>query len=443
MALKMLVLRAKYDEAEKKLNELRKRRVNLIREEKLLEDQINALDENSTQEERDQIEEKVNNLVSNKSLLESEIEKVEEELSEASEKMKDEEERSNLAVPHKRMDEKKGKYEGMKGKILRCEDRLFDQNHYGSEEKEMNLGKYIRGMVTGKWDDAEFEKRALVSSGASSLIPAPLFDRIIDKARNASIFTAANVPIAIMDTNNLRVVKIKEDLQAHFKAEGEAAEESSPMELEAVTLESKTIYGYAYVSLEAIDSAENLDTILKDSFGAAIAEGIDQAMLYGVYSGGELQSYAPAGIFNHAEINTVEAVNSDYDDIIKGIGRIKANNGIASAMAVNANTEEVLSLLKDKNGQYLAPPKAVTNVRQIVSNQLNHDKSTGSDILVFDPEALLIGVQKGINIKVFDGDTECIKRGLVCFRIMSMVDCVVLQPKHISRITGFGKETAV
>ncbi|WP_165920893.1 phage major capsid protein [Muricomes intestini] len=280
----------------------------------------------------------------------------------------------------------------------------------------------------------------MLTSGANALIPAPLYSNIVDKARNLSVFTASGVPTVVMETNNLTVAKIKEDLQVAFKPEGEKATESTPLELEGVTLNSKTIYGYAYVSMEAIQSAQNLDAILTDSFGKAVAEGIDQGMLYGVYSGTTPQEYAPAGIFNNADINTIAASTSDYDDVVRAIGQIRANNGVAATMAMNANTEQVLSLLKDKNGQYLTPPKAITDVSQIVSNQLAYDAAAGSDILVFDPSALLIGVQMGVNVKVFDGDTASIERGLVCFRIASMIDCVVLQPKHISRITGFGKD---
>ena len=441
MALRVLKLAEEKRQKEILLESKRAERRALYHERNKLEDEINAVDGNTTEEERDALESKVNEFVEEASKLEKETKEIEAEIEEIEKAIAEEEERSRSAIILKENQNQQSErlYKGMENIILRSNDSFFERSGFSAEDKQLNLAKYVRGMVTGKWNNAEMEKRAMLASGASSLIPTPLYANIVDKARNLSIFTAANVPVAPMETNNLKVVKVKEGLKAGFKREGEAAEESTPLELEGVTLQAKTIYSYAYVSLEAIESAQNLESILYNSFGAAVAEGIDKAMLYGVYSGGELQDYAPAGIFNNPDINVVTATDSNYDEIIKGIGKVKAANGVPTTLAVNATTEETLSLLKDQNGQYITPPTAYKSIRQIVSNQMAYDESTGSDLLVFDPNALLIGIQNGINIKVFDGDTECIKRGQVCFRVMAMIDCVVLQSKHICRITEFGK----
>ncbi len=443
MAIRMLELAEQKRQKEMLLESKREERRALYHERNKLEDKINSVDENTTDEEKEKLEAQVDDYAAKASKLEEEIAAAEKELEEITNKMSEEEERSRSATILKskvvKSEQNERIYKGMENIIFRNNDSFFERSKFSGEDMQLNLGKYVRGMVTGKWNDADVEKRAMLTSGASSLIPAPLYTNIVDKARNLSIFTAADVPVASMETNNLRVAKIKEDLKVGFKKEGEVAEESTPLELEGITLQAKTIYGYAYVSLEAIESAENLENILYNSFGAAVAEGIDKAMIYGVYSGTEYQNYAPAGIFNNADINIVTATDSNYDEIIKGIGKVKAANGMPTALAVNAATEEALSLLKDQSGQYITPPAAYTSVKRIVSNQMAYNETTGSDLLVFDPNALLIGIHNGINIKVFDGDTECVKRGLVCFRVMAMIDCAVLQPKHICRIKGFGK----
>ncbi|WP_334145593.1 phage major capsid protein [Muricomes intestini] len=436
MALRAVKLAHDIDEKEEQLEELREQRRTFNTREHELEDKINTA---RTQEERSQIEKEVGSFAEKRNTNQKKIETCEQELDEMREAMK----KYEKLPPNPSITRKEGNYRNMGSNIvLRSTDSLYEKtkDKFDSEQKNLDLGKYVRGMVTGKWNNADQERAAMLTSGASSLIPAPLSSGILDKARNLSIFTAANVPTVIMDTNNLTVAKIKEDLKAAFKAEGEEAEESTPLELEGVTLKSKTIYGYAYVSREAVESAQNLSDILADSFGKAVAEGIDQGMLYGVYSGSEQQSYAPSGIFNDANINTVAASTNDYDDVIKAIGQIRNNNGVATTLAMNANAEQTLSLLKDNSGQYLTPPKAITDINQIVSNQLAYDTVTGSDMIVFDPNALLIGTQMGINVKISEDDDLCVKRNLMCFRILSMIDCVVLQPKHISRITGFGKE---
>ena len=127
-----------------------------------------------------------------------------------------------------------------------------------------------------------------------------------------------------------------------------------------------------------------------------------------------------------------------YDDVVKAAGAIRRVNGTPTAWAVNAATDEALELLKDSTGQYLAPPKALEGLQKIVSNQLTADETAGSDALVFDPTAMLIGVQNNLVIKIIE-DENCLKKGLVGFQIYSMLDCKVIRPKAICRITGIGK----
>lgn len=322
-----------------------------------------------------------------------------------------------------------------KGIVLRSKDKFIDRVNVSEEERNLDLGKYIKGIVTGNWTGAEAEKRAMMTTATGVLIPEVLSANIIDLARSKSLFTEAGVPIIPMETDNITISKVKTDPVFKFKKEGEAATESS-MELDSVTLKSKMVYGYAYVSLEAIKSSKNLESVILNSFSQAIAQGIDQGMLYGQYNGTTFDDFAPSGIMNNTNINVIEAVaSSGYDSIVKAIGKVKASNGDPSVMGINAQTEELFSLLKDTTGQYIAPPKAVENLKQIVSNQLKHDDTEGSDGLVFDPNAMIIGIQENVNIKLIDSDTESIQKGLVCFRIYSMLDCVTLLPKNITKIT--------
>lgn len=439
--LKNLKLRSDIDKNKKILKETREEEKNLKKQEKELETKIKECNENTPKEIREEIDTEIEELEKKKEETQQKILDLEQEIEELEKELKELEEKQKQAINNNAGEEGRD-YKGMKNIILRNrEDKLFNKMTFTPDERDLNLGKYIRGMVTGKWKEAEMEKREFLTSGASSLIPRPLYAQIVDKARNVSIFGASSVPTVLMETNNLSLAKIKEDLKAEFKEEGKEGKESTPLELESLVLKSKTIYGYAYVSLEAIESAENLDSILIESFGKSVAESIDKAMLYGVYSTdtSSFVDYAPSGIFNNTNINKITASGSNYDDIIKGIGAIKNYNGLASHIVMNAKTEETLSLLKDTTEQYITPPQAVKECNKLISNQLNYETSAGSDILIFNPSSLIIGIQKELNIRMFEGDTESIKKGLVCFRIYSMIDCQVIQPKHICKIEGFGK----
>ncbi|MBU3804006.1 MAG: phage major capsid protein [Candidatus Cellulosilyticum pullistercoris] len=324
-------------------------------------------------------------------------------------------------------------------------EKLVNRINVTEESQVLNqdgaLGEVVRGMVTGKWSSNEF-KNAVTTTATGVLIPEVLSSKIIDKARELSLFTNAGVPIIPMESNNVHISRVKTDPTFKFKKEGEAATESS-FELEDVNLQSKTAYGYAYVTLEAIKSSQNLDAILKTVFAEAMAQAIDDGMLYGQYNSSttSYETFAPSGIMNDANINSIAATaGAGYDDIIKAIGKVRGGNGIPTVLGINSNTEEIFSLLKTLDGQYLAAPKAVSEMQTIVSNQLKHDDSAGDDALVFDPNAMIIGIQNNIQIKIIE-DSECLKKGLVGFQIYAMLDCKAIQPKHICKITGIKEDS--
>ena len=300
---------------------------------------------------------------------------------------------------------------------------------------ENALGDTIKGIVTGRWDNPVL-KDAVTTSGTSVLIPEVLSAQVIDLARSISLFGQAAVPVVPMETNNMTISRIKTDPVFKFKQERSAVDESS-FELDGVELKSKTIYGYAYVTLEALQSSKNLDSIIRQTFAAAIAQGIDKAMLYGQANEDGFDTFAPSGIMNDEDILSV-ASEGGYSDFVKAAGKIRRNNGVPTVAALNAATDEALQLLTDKNGVYLTPPQAFSSLNKIVTNQLIEDETNGSDALVFDPHAMLIGIQNNVRIKVLEGTDEGLKKGLVAFQIYAMLDCKVVRPKAICKITGIG-----
>ena len=296
------------------------------------------------------------------------------------------------------------------------------------------LGAVVRGIVTGKWDNPEL-KNVVNTTSNGTLIPQVLSAQVIDLMRNLSLFTSAGVPIVPMETNNLTISRVKSDPVFAFKEEGKEAAESS-FELDGVELKAKTAYGYAYVTLEAIQSSKNLDAVIRQVFAQAMANAIDVGMLYGQKNETGFDTFAPSGIMNDEDVLKIDAGESaSYDDILIAAGAIRKNNGIPTKWAVNAATDEALEMLKDSTGQYLEPPMSLNGMQKIVSNQLAYDEEKGSDALVFDPTAMVIGLQNSLVIKIIE-DGECLKKGLVGFQIYSMLDCKAVRPKAICRIIG-------
>ncbi len=328
--------------------------------------------------------------------------------------------------------------EKMDNLFLNKGDKLKDRINVKEGNEVLNqpgaLGNVIKGMVTGQWDDDRL-KNVVTTTATGVLIPEVLSANIIDLARDLSLFTSAGVPTVPMDTNNMTISRVKTDPTFAFKEEGEEAQ-ASDFELDSIKLESKTVYGYAYITLEAIQSSKNLDSIVRKVFAQAMANTIDKAFIYGQKNdSSEYDTFAPEGIVNDPLVNTIEAANGDYDDFIKAIGKVRKANGVPTVYGINSETEELLSLLKTSDGQYLEKPKSIQGLTEIVSNQLKYDEILGSDALVFDPNALLVGMQNNIQIKIIE-DSECLKKGLVGFQIYSMLDCKAVQPKHICKITG-------
>ena len=314
---------------------------------------------------------------------------------------------------------------------LRSDEKLVSRVH-SSSKKPLDMGKYIRGAVSGNWDNALEERAAFTTSTTGVIIPQVLSAQVIDIARNISLFASAGVPTVDMSgSNNLTIGRISKDPVFKFKEELAEAEDSN-FELDDITLNAKTAYGLAYISLEALNSARNITPLINSVFAQAFADMIDKGMLYGQNG----DAFAPEGIMNDPDIHHIVATNRWFDDFIKAIGQIKRKNGMPNTLGINAATDEMFALLKDSNGNALQPPKAFENLNQVLSNQLIEDPENGSDALVFDSNAMIIGLQNSIVIKMFTESDYCVKNGAVGFQIYSMLDCKATRPKHIAKITG-------
>lgn len=305
--------------------------------------------------------------------------------------------------------------------------------YFKADSKNLDLGKYIRGMVSGDWSEAVEERSQFVTSGMGAIIPQEISNRIIDYARNQSLFAGAGVPIYPMTSNKMTIGRVVDDPIFEFKKEG-AEGKNVKFDLEAVNLEAKTAYGYAYISLETLLSASNVTDILYQTFSKAIANAIDQGFLYG--GTGDNAAAYPAGILNDDKINVITATNERYDDFIKGVGAVKRKNGLPTVWAMNADTEEKLALFHDDNNVYREMPESLKPLNRVITNQLE-TKETGNDCLIFDPKALAIGLQKGVQVRMFQDSDYCIKNGCIGFQIYAMLDCAVTQPGHLSLIKNY------
>jgi len=308
-----------------------------------------------------------------------------------------------------------------------------------AEDRQLDLGRYVKGALIGDWHGAAAESAAFsaLSTGTATIvIPEVLSSKIIDMIRNRSLLFGAGVPLIIMDTNNLTMAKLVKDPVFGFKKELAPAE-LSDVTFEGVKLESKTAYGLMQVSLELVHSASNLSNVLQTAMVNSLADVIDKKCLFG--EGPEADE--PKGILTYDEINSITATEAleSYAPFVQAVGKIRQANGEPNSWGYNATVDEKLNLLTDTTNQPLNQPKVLEGLTPRVSNQLPANEGTGEDestSMIFDSSAMAIGLQSQIRFSASDSTADAYQIGAVYMRVYAMLDICLLQPKHVTKITG-------
>lgn len=311
-------------------------------------------------------------------------------------------------------------------------DEKIEKRTY-SENKNLDLGKLIKGMSGLGWNNANKEReyyRTMESGANKVVIPQQLADRIIDYARaNSALF--GKVPVVSMPNNNLTIAVQTKDGEAKFVKEGDLIP-STDIKFKPVTLEGKTLALFVPISEQLLNSASNLSNQIMTSCARAISVALDKALLYGEGVVKELEEITKSeikGITKYDSINKVSCDKADYDLIIKGAQPIKKANLIPTDVCLNSDLASQLEMLKTTDGQYVIPPKAIENYNITQSNNVNDNEA-----VVFDRNSLLLGIQQGMTIEWgTSGDMfQRIEKGL---RIIIRADLGVTNEKGVTLVT--------
>lgn len=308
----------------------------------------------------------------------------------------------------------------------------LEKRSYSKEDSYLDLGELVKVMA-GKGSNNSRETkyyRTMATPGNKVLVPMSLSDRIIDYARNQSA-VFGKIPIVQMPHNNLRVAVQTKDAQANFVNEGDLIPTSETV-FAPVDLEGKTLAIFIPVSEQLLDSATNLSQQLVYSCSQALAVALDKAILYG--NGVPLEEGETPdeikGVFNYDTINKISHVGkADYDAIIKGLKSVKQNNIMPTDICYSSTVASELAMLKDTTGQYIAEPGILSNYNKSESNNIKD-----TDILVYDYNALLLGIHKGITIE-WGYSTDMFQRIQKGLRLYVRADLGVVRPKGISAVT--------
>lgn len=313
--------------------------------------------------------------------------------------------------------------DGLTYKILNKGDSFKSAINVSNEN--LSIGKYIKGAITGNWNNAENERnqfKALSTSTGSIVIPCELSCDVIDLARNRLVLD--DILVVPMNSNNLTIAKLNSDPEFKFKKELEEVE-NSDITFKGVTLKSKMAYGVMKISLELFRTASNIDYIITTAMATSLANMIDKAGLYG---NGDVE---PKGILTLPDINKIEVdalEKSKYTGFVKGIGAITKNNGLPTNIAFNSDIDTNLNMLTDSIGQPLNAPKVLKSLEQRVSNQIKPNQA-----IIYDRNSILMGIQEDLRIEI--SLNNGFKDGSVSLRVYAMLDFVSLNDKNISLLT--------
>lgn len=350
-----------------------------------------------------------------------EIRMIQEDITELDEKIKDK--------------ESKMKFETSESKTLDSKDIFLagesierrNLGTYAKDEENVGLGSLVKGMMTGNWDNVEtrsyYEKRNMLSSGTAGVtIPQRLADKVIDHLRKSTAILE-HVPVARMPYNNMVIAKLNGEPKAHWTVEGQPII-ASEATFTSVELKGKTLACFIPISEQLLDSnAVGLDAIIMNAIIKAMAIKLDDAIINGATVGSEKITGIKSD--GSSVLTTTTRDRDIYRTILSGLKELRNVNAHPTHIAMSTVLWSELEGITDSTGSWLIPPKFYIDLEKSYSNNMPEN-----DIIVYDPNALLLGIQQNIKIEV--GTTsDQFQRIMKGIRVYIRADLGILEPKAI------------
>jgi HK97 family phage major capsid protein len=300
-------------------------------------------------------------------------------------------------------------------------------------------------MLTGRWADAEAERRAMgttVGTAGGFLIPDAVSSNIIDLARNQSVVIRAGALTIPMQNQNLRVVQVLTDPTAAWRAEGVAISESEGT-FSALNLTAYSLAALVRVNNELLDDAAMFAATLDQQLSAGLALELDRVALYGNGVG------QPLGLRNTTGVNEVSMganglAQADYDDILDLVQAIEEDNGTPTTAVMAPRTKTKLALIKTgiaSDLTKLTPPADYTALRRLVSNQVSITETQGSSgvastMFLGGFENMAFAIRQNITIEATRVADDAFAKNQTLIRAIMRADVATFRPSHFGRLIG-------
>lgn len=314
---------------------------------------------------------------------------------------------------------------------------IKSKDEFGITEP-VSAGKYIRGLITGDWSNAEVERRAVttITGGAGWIIPEIISSIIIPMALNkAQVFKAGAMSVP-MESKTLVVPKITEMPKTEWKKESVKFSEDTGISFFGITLEAKTLMALVKISVELAQDGLNVESVIEEAMSDAIALALDLAVLNG--SGADNQ---PTGILNTDGILEEDLENADitsFDFLSNAYYKLEAENEIATGLIAPSGMFADLDLLKDLQNNRLQPPLSYEGTPQKPSYQKLSSNQLSDSAVMGDFGKALIGMRTDLQIKVAETG-EGFEKLEVWIRCFLRADVGIKRPKAFLKIANYGE----
>lgn len=315
-----------------------------------------------------------------------------------------------------------------KVKLYNASQKMFN----GVQNAEsLNMGKYVRGLVTGDWSNAASEQKAMINNaltGGSYLVPTPLAEQLIEMVRNNSALIQAGALTTPMTSATLKIGRQIKDVKSHWKVQSELITESEP-QFDAIEFNAKTLVGMVRLPVELLEDAQNLEQIVTQSLVSSLALELDRVGLVGSGTGEE-----PQGLYANTNIvkQKVDAAITNFAPFNKAVTAIKTNNMTPGAVIMSPRTDGQIDGLCDTTGQPLNAPKSYNDLTKVVSTQIADNLGTGKDsslAVVGDFSKLWYGMRTNMTIEVSRTAQDAFGRLQVLVRAYLRADVKPVQDK--------------
>jgi HK97 family phage major capsid protein len=341
--------------------------------------------------------------------------------------------------------------------VLSREQRMSDLVSYAEPGEPLSLGRYLRGIATGRWDGAAREMTAMSEGslgGGGYLVPAPLSTAVIDRVRNASVMIRAGSKTIPMDSQTLGIARVASDVTPAWHTEA-AAITATDMGFEKVTFTAQTLAAIAVLSVELFEDAANLESLIPDAIGKVLAIELDRACLCGTGTAPE-----PRGLRNQSNVvidSTTFGVDGAaiatttptgavaWDWLAKQCSALWSVNENANAAIYSARTAGELDLLRSSTGEILLPPGSVANLQRLYTNSIPNTLTQGashdcSEAFIGDFSQALIGMRKELVLEFSRqanvGATSLFSTMQIGIRAYLRADFQVARPAAFRVVTG-------